>query len=121
MGQLSTMRAVRSEALVCLESMCSQKLSETHFHRLLEHLPEMVNNVKQALAQASMLVLIRPTVRAVVCSTYVLILVLVGLALLIFICRVYFNHLSFVVCFTYVDVCPHYHYILRSFVVLVLV
>lgn len=53
MAQLSTLRVVRSEALVCLEAMCAQKLTEKHFHRLMEHLPEMVLNVKQALAQAS--------------------------------------------------------------------
>lgn len=53
MAQLSTLRVARSEALVCLEAMCAQKLSEKHFHRLIEHLPEMVQNVKQALAQAS--------------------------------------------------------------------
>lgn len=52
MAQLSTLRVVRSEALVCLEAMCAQKLTEKHFHRLMEHLPEMVLNVKQALAQA---------------------------------------------------------------------
>ncbi|CAN0386324.1 unnamed protein product, partial [Ectocarpus fasciculatus] len=34
--------------------MCSQKLSEKHFHRLLEHLPEMVQHVKQALAQEAL-------------------------------------------------------------------
>eukprot|EP00904_Undaria_pinnatifida_P013350 jgi/Undpi1/9145/HiC_scaffold_26.g11603.m1 len=51
MAQLSTLRVVRSEALVCLEAMCAQKLTEKHFHRLMEHLPEMVLNVKQALAQ----------------------------------------------------------------------
>lgn len=52
MAQLSTLRVVRSEALVCLEAMCAQKLTEKHFHRLMEHLPEMVLSVKQALAQA---------------------------------------------------------------------
>lgn len=52
MAQLSTLRVVRTEALVCLEAMCAQKLTENHFHRLMEHLPEMVLNVKQALAQA---------------------------------------------------------------------
>ena len=50
-AQLSTLRVARSESLVCLEAMCSQKPSEKHFLRLLEHLPEMVQNVKQALAQ----------------------------------------------------------------------
>ena len=53
MAQLSTLRVVRSEALVRLEAMCALKLTEKHFHRLMEHLPEMVLNVKQALAQAS--------------------------------------------------------------------
>ena len=47
-----TVRDVRHEALVCLEAMCSRKLSEAHFERLLEHLPDMVQSVKQALAQA---------------------------------------------------------------------
>ncbi|CAM9327631.1 unnamed protein product [Ectocarpus fasciculatus] len=53
-AQLSTLRVARSESLVCLEAMCSQKLSEKHFHRLLEHLPEMVQHVKQALAQEAL-------------------------------------------------------------------
>eukprot|EP00752_Nemacystus_decipiens_P008991 g8026.t1 len=53
-AQLSTLRVVRSESLVCLEAMCSQKTSEKHFLRLLEHLPEMVQNVKQALAQEAL-------------------------------------------------------------------
>ncbi|CAM9155225.1 unnamed protein product [Ascophyllum nodosum] len=52
MAQLMTVRDVRHEALVCLEAMCSRKLSEAHFERLLEHLPDMVQSVKQALAQA---------------------------------------------------------------------
>lgn len=52
MAQLSNARPARSEALVCLEAMCSQKLSEQHFNRLLEHLPIMVSDVKRALAQA---------------------------------------------------------------------
>ncbi|CAM9430764.1 unnamed protein product [Pylaiella littoralis] len=53
-AQLSTLRVARTESLVCLEAMCSQKLSEKHFHRLLEHLPEMVQNVKQAVAQEAL-------------------------------------------------------------------
>lgn len=52
MAQLSNARVARSEALVCLEAMCSQKLSKAHFMRLLEHLPQIVSDVKQALAQA---------------------------------------------------------------------
>eukprot|EP00903_Cladosiphon_okamuranus_P010030 g9512.t1 len=53
-AQLSTLRVARTESLVCLEAMCSQKPSEKHFLRLLEHLPEMVQNVKQALAQEAL-------------------------------------------------------------------
>lgn len=51
MAQLSNARVARSEALVCLEVMCSQKLSEAHFQRLLENLPNIVTDVKNALAQ----------------------------------------------------------------------
>ena len=52
-AQLSTLRVARSESLVCLEAMCSRRSAEKHFLRLLEHLPEMVQNVKQALAQVN--------------------------------------------------------------------
>ncbi|CAM9540760.1 unnamed protein product, partial [Hapterophycus canaliculatus] len=53
-AQLSTLRVARSESLVCLEAICSQKLSTKHFERLLEHLPEMIQTVKQSLAQEAL-------------------------------------------------------------------